>query len=1090
MAAGLLAISAYTPARDRQGRLVPGARMDVFLNRTTVRATVYAEASLSTPLANPVVANSSGQFPAVWAQSGSDEDPNLYTVGYSMADGGSIGNPSVFDDVRPSVSIGLVDSPEVISQAVAQAVEVITPLTNPADYVYPEIYGATGDGVYTPAERTAFITAHNIALMSGRPLVLTGRYNVGPAVLFTGPVHYMGVGASPKLIGAVVPAKGALNTGTTIQIEFDNGTLTRSDTLAPSYRRPFAEKSLWLGRGDQAAARHKPLDLSSAQQVVSDFPSDDWTPGVYGGAGDAGIGFSLTTALRWTGLVYPVHGRMELTASVTVDGPNVNRGLVVLCTGGHFVFWASQDGVGTWYYKGIGGPYPTENVDWSGRTTHASWQAQHCDWTLRLYDATTIGIVLNGVEIFRYTLPVGSVIDRGGFVAMKTDTDAGVSIEWLTATRLNHPQGGQEVRLAVYGDSKSDGYFGDWTDAFREALDGSAGIRVTQIVNHAVSGDSSYAQMLRMQMNPPVGMTDSVIHVGTNDVQGLAPAEASFANIEAMIDMAVGAGNRVHLVVPDLWYGQAEAGGWGENTNNYAGGARTRTAIQRLAAERGCRIVNAPQLLGAVLGSQITDPDISDPRLRDSIHPTSFTYRLIGMEIARSVLAAAAPIMTRSVADRPIPAAWQNGWAAGSDTPSYRVSEDGVLSMSGFVTAGTKVEGTTLLKLPRSLWPRQTARVPAWGGTGWAALEISAGDGSVKGYNLATVTYLALDAIRYVLMGDVLPLSSGGGFGSPSSGLETAIEQLSAGKAERSARNFRAYSPTYDLSSGGLAVADYWRNFDFTVPAGKQLNLLRMDGAVRGGDKFKAIAFEIDVYDSDDAYAVIGAVRNRGTTGSPAKAIYGRGVMAEGATGFAFGLVAGVTAETAAVVLAPQSAAIQSTVDGSGKGGSLHYSGTDETARVADYGWLVESKLTFSNAFIKAFTKTDSTGSFFKWQTPGGVALAEVGPLGEYIQRNTSNRVLWKVDNGNLYVGGGTDVSQKSAFFYTSATEYALQGLNTDNVLRFRDNTLGRDLLHLIGGAAGATNGVRLRVGGAMKEVAQGDADSAGSGRRLLWVPN
>ncbi|WP_242076251.1 hypothetical protein [Brevundimonas diminuta] len=110
MAAGLLAISAYTPARDRLGRLAPGARMDVYANRTTTRVTVYADAGLSTPLTNPVIANASGQFPAVWADSGSEESPALYTVGYSLSTGASIGNPSVFDDVQPSVSLDLVSA--------------------------------------------------------------------------------------------------------------------------------------------------------------------------------------------------------------------------------------------------------------------------------------------------------------------------------------------------------------------------------------------------------------------------------------------------------------------------------------------------------------------------------------------------------------------------------------------------------------------------------------------------------------------------------------------------------------------------------------------------------------------------------------------------------------------------------------------------------------------------------------------------------------------------------------------------------------------------------------------------------------------
>lgn len=108
MAAGLLAISSFTPARDRQGRLVAGARMDCFLNRTTTRATVYADAGLTTPLTNPVIANSSGQFPAVWAQAGTTEAPVLYSLAYSGATGESINNPSAFDDIQPSVSLDLV----------------------------------------------------------------------------------------------------------------------------------------------------------------------------------------------------------------------------------------------------------------------------------------------------------------------------------------------------------------------------------------------------------------------------------------------------------------------------------------------------------------------------------------------------------------------------------------------------------------------------------------------------------------------------------------------------------------------------------------------------------------------------------------------------------------------------------------------------------------------------------------------------------------------------------------------------------------------------------------------------------------------
>ncbi len=643
---------------------------------------------------------------------------------------------------------------EVAREAAEQAASEAT--GNPADWVFPESFGAVGDGVFASAERAAFIDAHNAAVTSGRPLVLTGRYNIGEDLYYSPAVTYMGAGSDPRILGAFVPNKDSRNRGTTVGVDFKFGSLRRSETLAPSYRRPFAEKSLWLGKGDQRRIARKALDVGSGHQVICDFPSSiSWTVGSYGSAVATGIGFSLTTGLRWTGIVWPVHGGMELSASVKADQPNVNRGVLVLCTKGYFVFWADAAGVGNYgykYYTGDAG-FESTNIEWGGRTTHASWTAANVDWTVRLCDHRTIGVLLNGVEVFRYTLPEGE-IDCAGFMGMKTSTDAGLSVEFPSAARLSEPQGGQVVRLAAFGDSKTDGYFGSWTDAFREALDGSAGIRVTQIVNRAVSGQNSLAQLGVMQANPPAGMTDVVIHVGTNDVQGGADASVTLNNISAMIDLCVSSGvsvGRVHVVVPDLWYDQAEAGGFGEDTSAYETGERTRMAILKLGSDRGCKVVNLAQVLGPVLGSQITSPDISDPRVRDNIHPTSFAYRVIGMEIAKSVLNGAAPAMLRAVSDRAVAGAWANGWAAGGDAPVYRVSEEGVLSMGGFITPGTKAEGTMILTLPRSLWPRTTARIPLWGGTGVAAVEISAGDGTMKIYGAASVSYLALDAISFAV---------------------------------------------------------------------------------------------------------------------------------------------------------------------------------------------------------------------------------------------------------------------------------------------------------------------------------------------------
>lgn len=102
MAAGRIVISEYAPARDRDDTLVAGAKMFVYNNETTTLATIYAGADLTTPLANPVVANASGQFAQVWA-----DNTLTYSVSITGPEGQSIGNPSVFDDYSPSTNFAV-----------------------------------------------------------------------------------------------------------------------------------------------------------------------------------------------------------------------------------------------------------------------------------------------------------------------------------------------------------------------------------------------------------------------------------------------------------------------------------------------------------------------------------------------------------------------------------------------------------------------------------------------------------------------------------------------------------------------------------------------------------------------------------------------------------------------------------------------------------------------------------------------------------------------------------------------------------------------------------------------------------------------
>lgn len=140
MAAGRVVLSQYFPARDRNARLVPGAKLYVYLNGTTTKATIYSDEAMTTAQANPVEANSSGQFPAIWAS-----DATTYTLSITGPDGESIGNPSVFDNY----SVSTLANTESVALAEAAATAAEEAL---ADVLAVQ---ATGDDAAAIAARVA-----------------------------------------------------------------------------------------------------------------------------------------------------------------------------------------------------------------------------------------------------------------------------------------------------------------------------------------------------------------------------------------------------------------------------------------------------------------------------------------------------------------------------------------------------------------------------------------------------------------------------------------------------------------------------------------------------------------------------------------------------------------------------------------------------------------------------------------------------------------------------------------------------------------------------------------------------------------------
>lgn len=67
MAAGRIVIEGYMPALDASANPLSGAKIFFYENGTTTLTTVYSDYDLTTPLANPVVADASGQFASIFA---------------------------------------------------------------------------------------------------------------------------------------------------------------------------------------------------------------------------------------------------------------------------------------------------------------------------------------------------------------------------------------------------------------------------------------------------------------------------------------------------------------------------------------------------------------------------------------------------------------------------------------------------------------------------------------------------------------------------------------------------------------------------------------------------------------------------------------------------------------------------------------------------------------------------------------------------------------------------------------------------------------------------------------------------------------
>lgn len=334
-----------------------------------------------------------------------------------------------------------------------------------------------------------------------------------------------------------------------------------------------------------------------------------------------------------------------------------------------------------------------------------------------------------------------------------------ITVQDWTSTKGKPQRAPKPINIAFFGDSiTAPTFHGNWPAQLANVLDLAFGIRVNFIQNYAVSGASSSAQA-PLCTAPNIASYDVVcIMLGVNDIQGGATEQTFATNLANMIDVCQGAGKKVVVGLPTLFYGQGQAGaGKGQATTNYDLGKGVRAKCLRTCADKGVAVVNTWGVYGPVLADWV-NPTLNslanlgrDPVVFDSIHPTQTAKLALAKAFASVIAGLLLRSSTLQTELANLPAAnLANGWTFSGTTPQWIRDGAGVVFLSGFMLPGTTAAGTVVFTMPENIRPTQTGRYAVRADTGTAALDIDAVTGQVTVYNWpAGAGFVSLDTIRY-----------------------------------------------------------------------------------------------------------------------------------------------------------------------------------------------------------------------------------------------------------------------------------------------------------------------------------------------------
>lgn len=207
MAAQLIAIP-FRPVINIVGGLAAGAQLDVFAAGTTTRITVYADASLTTQLPNPVVANGAGRLPSIYFNDNT-------AIRIRLRD--RLG--SVIDDVDPYF-YDFAEAQDAADEAATQAAVALT-RANAASSSATTAAGSATTANTAATNAAASATTASTAATNAGTAATTAAANAAIAAAAAAAAASSPAEITPDFFGAV--GDGTTDDAVALQLALDSG---------------------------------------------------------------------------------------------------------------------------------------------------------------------------------------------------------------------------------------------------------------------------------------------------------------------------------------------------------------------------------------------------------------------------------------------------------------------------------------------------------------------------------------------------------------------------------------------------------------------------------------------------------------------------------------------------------------------------------------------------------------------------------------------------------------------------------------------------------------------------------------------------